>query len=238
MAAPEKSSWRRENQETSTGFPFGSVLIVDEQPLYCDALANLIWSLLHPRLIFTATNLRSAVRLLSTHRLPMLIFLNLGLPEVAGISGFFVLKRKAPGVPIIINSAIASAEVIQAAFEAGAAGFIPKSAPKEELEKGIGAVSSGQRFFPKKLTGPSGDARSPNRLRDISDRISRLTPQQMRILKLICQGKLNKQIAFDLNLAETTVKTHITALMRRLSVQNRTQAALLFYDASIQIQAP
>ncbi len=116
----------------------------------------------------------------------------------------------------------------------GAAGFIPKDASHKVLQQALLDIREGRRFLPPGYTPSKRPTRSDLTAQQIAYKIADLTPQQNRIMKLICAGKPNKQIAYELSLAEATVKAHITALLRRLGVNNRTQAAVMVRSASLE----
>lgn len=203
---------------------FRSILIVDDHPLYCEALAATLGR------IFPARQIKSASQfadVLAIGFQPDLVLLDLRLPDVQGLSGFMRLREMMPDVPVVVISAEASEEQMAAIRAMGGAGYISKSAPPEDLESLLRRVQHGEHCFPEG-TGQAGpDAQEAADQQDILRRIADLTPQQTRILRLIGAGKPNKQIAYELSLAEATVKAHVTALLRRLGVRNRTQAALL-----------
>jgi DNA-binding NarL/FixJ family response regulator len=127
---------------------------------------------------------------------------------------------------------MSDARVISSAIRAGAAGFVPKHSQRDVFAAAFGAIRRGAVYIPDGYdlldddTGTGGE--------DASARLATLTNQQARILQLICEGKLNKQIAFDLSIAETTVKAHVTAIMRKLGVQSRTQAVLIAKETSFR----
>ncbi len=213
---------------------FETVLVVDDHPLYSDALASALRHVFAGCRIETATTLGDGLKRLRPGFSPDLVMLDLKLPDVTGISGFLRLRNKMPDTPILVISALASNDVIDVVMEAGAVGFVPKDASTQVLQLALSEVRAGRKFLPQ---GYHRVTRAPGNeidVRDISTRIAELTPQQTRIMKLICAGKPNKQIAYELSLAEATVKAHITALLRRLGVQNRTQAAVLVESASLE----
>ncbi|SFB12268.1 two component transcriptional regulator, LuxR family [Poseidonocella pacifica] len=209
------------------------MLVIDDHPLYGDALAATLAQLYPGSRIVTATSLGAGLRELGPDFSPDLVMLDLKLPDVTGISGFLRLRDAVDEAPIVVVSAIASSDVVQAVMGAGASGFVPKETPVAELSAALAAVVAGEIYLPPEYRGAcSGPAPRATDMQDASERIAALTPQQLRIMKLICAGKPNKQIAYELSLAEATVKAHITALLRRLGVQNRTQAAVLMESAS------
>lgn len=214
-----------------------SILVIDDHPLYSDALAMALRHVFDGCTIRTATSLGEGVAQLGPEFAPDLVMLDLKLPDVTGISGFLRLRERIPDVPLLVISALTSVEVVHALMEGGAAGFIPKDAETHELKAALLEIRAGGRYLPPAYRSVCRTAarkpRAPS-VQEISQRIAELTPQQARIMKLICAGKPNKQIAHELSLAEATVKAHITALLRRLGVQNRTQAAVLVESASLE----
>jgi len=213
-----------------------AILVIEDHPLYGDALATALRHVFERCAIRTATSLAEGMAALGPGFSPDLVMLDLKLPDVTGMSGFLRLRERMPDVPVLVISSLTSVEVVQALMEAGAAGFIPKEAPAEELKSALVEIGAGRRYLPPayRKAGRTAlrKAGTPS-VQEISQRIAELTPQQARIMKLICAGKPNKQIAYELSLAEATVKAHITALLRRLGVQNRTQAAVLVESASL-----
>ena len=198
-------------------------LVVDDHPLYCDAMAASLSTAFEMQQVQTVNSLRQALDYLVTGATPDLVML-----DVTGLSGFLKLKELLPDVPILVISADSCDDTIQTLMDAGAAGFIPKDAPRTVIADALERVRDGSKYLPPGFC-PRTRRTEANTvgLYEISQRIADLTPQQSRIMSLICAGKPNKQIAYELSLAEATVKAHITALLRRLGVRNRTQAAVL-----------
>ncbi len=211
----------------------GSVLVIDDHPLYCEALASAVGRIVGTEDVRSANCLSEGMRLLNARYLPDLILLDLNLPDVAGLNGFLKIKGKNPDVPVIVISASTSEKTIQALLGAGAAGFIPKDLPKATFSEAVRAVCDGKIYAPPGIRRTCAPPEENRDAQEVHQRIEGLSPQQSRILNLICKGKANKQIAFELSLAEATVKAHITALLRRLGVRNRTQAALLVKEANM-----
>ena len=211
-----------------------SALVVDDHPLYCDALASMMESVFHIRKVRKAASLGEAMAALRDRFSPDIVMLDLNLPDVSGLSGFMKIKDKAQDVPVVVISAITSADVVQSVMAAGAAGFIPKDLGRDRLKAAMLDISDGKSFVPPGYTEEAPRAPEDTSITDISRRIAALSQQQSRILALICKGKPNKLIAYEMQLAEATVKAHITTLLRRLGVRNRTQAALLVREVSIR----
>ncbi len=219
---------RTEDASSITG-----VLVIDDHPLYCDALASTMEGLFSTLHVSCANSLGEGLRLLSAGLSPDLILLDLNLPDVAGLNGFVQIRDRAPEVPVIVISATSTDTVISALLAAGAAGFIPKELPRDEFASALKAVWDGAVYTPPGYRRPGRSEGDPPDMGEVYARIAALSPQQSRILKLICEGKANKQIAWEMSLAEATVKAHVTALLRRLGVRNRTQAAILVKEATL-----
>lgn len=220
--------------DSARAVPVRSAMVIDDHPLYCDALASMMETVFNVRRVRKAATLGEALRLFRARFSPDLVMLDLNLPDVEGLSGFIKLKDRAPDVPVVVISAITSEDVAQSVMAAGAAGFIPKDVARETLQDALLDIWDGKAYLPAGYKMPAKMDVLPPSVAEISRKIAGLSRQQARILSLICMGKPNKLIAYEMNLAEATVKAHITALLRRLGVQNRTQAALLVREVSIR----
>lgn len=207
--------------------PNGWALIVDDHPLFCDALELTLKSIAHFQDVLTADRLTSALEVLDHQEAPELILLDLNLPDVSGLDGLIRLKRKAEKSAVIIVSSMTDNAIISGAIAAGASGFVPKHSRRSVFKEAIEHIRAGGVYKPSGFVEDSASQPIDMSLA----RLSSLTNQQSRILELICEGKLNKQIAYDLTIAETTVKAHVTAIMRKLGVQSRTQAVLVAQNA-------
>ena len=204
-------------------------LVVDDHPLFCDALTLTLQSLADFDEIRTAGTLETALTILADAPQINLIVLDLNLPDVNGLDGLVRLRTAAPLAAILIASSMADNRMISRTLKAGANGFVPKHSQRSVFRRAFEAVGKGEAFVPDSYIDPGTEAEAaPD---DALARVSTLTNQQARILHLICEGKLNKQIAYDLSIAETTVKAHVTAIMRKLGVHSRTQAVLIAQEA-------
>jgi len=208
-----------------------SVLIVDDHPLYCDALASAISVVFPDCAVEQTASLKDALIRLETGFLPDLVMFDLKLPDVSGISGFITMRDTLQDVPILVISALSSSELVRTLMEEGAAGFLPKETSAQELRRVIARVGAGGTYLPKAYAERIAREPGEGRATPVHPTLAALTPQQQKIMKLICAGKANKQIAYELSLAEATVKAHITGLLNRLGVKNRTQAAVLIKEA-------
>ena len=200
-----------------------SVVIVDDHPLFRDALTLAIKASYPAAAIKEAPSIDTAKDMMSRGERFDLVLLDLSMPGVAGFEGFLELRSIDPKQPIVIVSALEDSRIIHEAVTLGAAGFIPKSARKPELAEAIESVMQGNLTLPKTYQPP---ARDPAGTTDIGARLSSLTPQQLRVLNMLRQGLLNKQIAHELGVGETTVKAHVSEILRKLDVASRTQAVI------------
>ncbi len=203
-------------------------LVIDDHPLFCDALTMTLGAVLDIAEIRTAESLAVALELLSGSDVtPDLVFLDLNLPDVNGLDGLLRLRAAVPGVPVIVVSSMTEPQLVSACIRAGASGYIPKHSKRDAFREAFDTIRSGGVYTPDQMFPDGGRDNAETAV----DRLRELTNQQARILALICEGKLNKQIAYDLSIAETTVKAHVTAIMRKLRVQSRTQAVLVAQEA-------
>ena len=154
---------------------------------------------------------------------PDLVLLDLRMPGVSGYASLVWLRAEHPSVPVVMVSADEDAATIRRALDFGAAGFIPKSAGLDVLTQALTAVLDGQLWTPPlPLDRPANDDD-----RVLAQRVASLSPQQLRVLMCLADGRLNKQIAYELDVTEATIKAHVTAILRKLGLYRRTQAAVL-----------
>lgn len=205
-----------------------SALIVDDHPLFCDALSMTLKAMLHVSDIQTAASMAEAEEVLKTHDFDV-ILLDLNLPDVSGLNGLTQLLKAARETPILVVSSMAEPRIIALALRAGAAGFVPKHSQPQVFGEALEAIAEG-RVYGAEQAGEHIDTQDEEI--DALQRLSALTLQQARILSLVCEGRLNKQIAFELSIAESTVKTHMTAILHKLGAQSRTQAVLIAQRAN------
>jgi DNA-binding NarL/FixJ family response regulator len=187
----------------------------------------------------TVHRLDAALDRLERGPAPELVLFDLDLPDVDGLDGLIRLGAAAGGAPVLVVSSMTDDRMIAASLAAGAAGFVPKHAGRDVVRAAVEAVAAGGRYLPEGYFPPATRAGGgPGAGAAAVARLASLTRQQARILELLCQGMLNKQIAHDLSIAETTVKAHVTAIMRKLGVQSRTQAVLIAQEARFATLLP
>ena len=197
-------------------------LIVDDHPLFGEALGNAI-RISHPDArILEATSIKGALAILATEPTIDLVLLDLLLPDAVGFSGFQMLRDLYPSLPIAIVSSHEDQSTISEALEIGAVGYIPKSTSLNELSEAIDRVLSGSVSAPKDFVATRNMARS-SAAPTMRARLMELTPQQTRVLHLITRGLQNREIAAELKLAESTVKAHVTEILRKLKLFSRNK---------------
>ncbi len=199
-------------------------LIVDDHPLFREALQNAIHLAFPVAEILEASSIEAAQKTLDTEENIDLLLLDLSMPGTRGFEGLLALRRQRPRLPVVVVSGLEDSRIVAEALACGVAGFIPKSVRKPELASAIRNVMNGMVYVPDWYTP---DAAVPaNDVTGVAARLKTLTPQQLRVLEMLRQGKLNKQIAHELSVGETTVKAHITEIFRKLNVHSRTMAAM------------
>lgn len=199
------------------------IVVADDHPLFRDALRQVIDVAVGPARVVEAETFGDAVAAVAAED-PDLVLLDLNMPGMDGFAGLMALRDKAPTTPIVVVSADEDPAVIQQALTLGASGFIPKSMSKDRMTQGVAAVMAGEVFVPVDLT-----TRLPPAAQDDPDfaaGYAALTAQQRKVLEMLVAGKSNKVIAFELDVAESTVKAHVSAILRKLKVTSRTQAVL------------
>ena len=201
------------------------ILIADDHPLFRSALHQALTLGLGPdvRLVEAASIAELEGRLAEKGDWD-LVLLDLNMPGAYGFSGLVLLRGQYPQIPVVMISAQEEASVVNRSREFGASGFIPKSSPLETLQEAVRQVLDGDTWWP-----PLAEEGAPvsAETKAASAGLASLTPQQFRVLTMVCEGLLNKQIAYELSVSEATVKAHVTAIFRKLGVRTRTQAALL-----------
>lgn len=211
-------------------------LIVDDHPLFLEALETALHVAFPGAEVETAGSIGAARQSLAQGVRPDLILLDLKMPDTAGFEGVVGLRAAYPRVPLAVISSMSGEEIMRQLRDLGASGFINKSEKRENIVAAVRRLVEGEGYF-SEITGlaePAGAASPREREAEILARLRELTPQQYKVLTLICEGKLNKQIAYELDIVETTVKAHITSIFKKLSIHNRTQAVLIMQKLKLQ----
>lgn len=208
-------------------------IIADDHPLFRAALKATLTQNFEGCIVSEAASIAELQNLLSTDTNSDLILLDLHMPDAQGFSGLIHLQAHYPEIPVMIISASETPEIMCRAIDHGAAGFLPKSSPAEAISGAINVIISGARWLPEGVKYQVGQ---DSKEKKMADDIASLTPQQFRVATLLVQGLLNKQIAYELNVTEATVKAHVTEIFRKLGVHSRTQAALAFSQLDVTPQ--
>lgn len=201
-----------------------TILIADDHPLFREALRGAVQRILPDARLREADSVDALYALVEANPDADLLLMDLNMPGAHGFSALVHLRALHPQLPVVVVSAREEPSVMRRALDHGALGFIPKSADSDIIGTAVGQVLDGERW------APAAAAAAPAMDRDeeaVARRLRELTPQQFRVLQMLGEGRLNKQIAWDLGVSEATIKAHVTAVLRKLGVNNRTQAVLM-----------
>lgn len=203
-----------------TGLKF---VVADDHPLFRGALRNALAGLGSEVAILEAGDFETAQATAADEDDIDLMLLDLSMPGGSGLSGLVRMRAAFADLPIVVVSAHDGAETVRRALALGASGFISKSASMEEIRAAVRQVLEGGVAMPANLElGTEGDPEMQQLIR----RLQSLTPQQTRVLTMLSSGLLNKQIAYELDVSEATVKAHVSAVLQKLGVDSRTQAVI------------
>ncbi len=201
-----------------------TILIADDHPLFRDALQRVAAEVFAEHTCVEVDSCEKAVAIIDNNNFE-LIFLDLNMPGMEGFNGLVSLRNAAPSIPIIVVSATEDVATVHEAITCGAAGFMPKSMAKDEMVAAVHHVLEGGIFTPN--VAPTFGERPRNSSdAKLLEGISQLTHQQRIVLQMLVGGQPNKQIAYELNIVESTVKAHVSAILRKLKVHSRTQAVI------------
>lgn len=209
--------------ETTPSGERGTIVISDDHPLFRGALRQAVEGVFRELIVIEAGTLEETTAALTSGAEIDLILLDLRMPGVSGFSGLTFLRSQHPSVPVVVVSGIDDAATIRTCMEFGASGYIPKTTPIETMNKAIRAILAGGSWTPPEISLADGADKETSAL---VRRLASLTPQQMRVLTMLSEGLLNKQIAYELSVSEATVKAHVSAILTKLGVESRTQAVI------------
>lgn len=200
-----------------------TIIIADDHPLFRGALKQALTGMAGSPDIVEAGDFEAARAAAGSNPNADLLLLDLAMPGVSGLSGLISLRAEFQSLPVVVVSASDDPATIRRALDLGASGFISKSASIDDIREGIGSVLAGNIYT------PGGYVRGPEQDSEVADLIARLrtlTPQQSRVLAMLAEGLLNKQIAYELGVSEATIKAHVSAILLKLNVDSRTQAVI------------
>jgi len=212
------------NPERCEAAAMEQILIADDHPLFRTALRGSLQQIYPQARILEAADMPQTRDLLEQHRDCELVLLDLHMPGSYGFAGLVSLRNQFPAVATLIISANENPQTIRQALDFGAQGYVSKRSTPDEIATALQAVSRGQLWIPPAIARQlEGSRTAPP---SIAQRLTLLTPQQHRVLELVAEGLLNKQIADRLNIQERTIKAHVSAILEKLEVRNRTQAGV------------
>jgi len=212
-------------QYPATMSDLSQVLIIDDHPLFREALSSAV-SLAYPTVRSKeVSNVDDAISLLESDQNFDIALLDLNIPGVHGFEGLLKLRTLHPRLPVLVVSGLETEQIVDEAITYGAAGFLPKSLGREVLATAISTIMAGDVYIPEGLLDGS-DSEAGSDKAQIIERLVSLTPQQLRVLFMLREGLLNKQIAYELDVGATTVKKHVSEILRKLKVHSRTQAVI------------
>jgi DNA-binding NarL/FixJ family response regulator len=203
------------------------VLLVDDHVLIRDALRGVLKELTNEAIVLEASDCRQAMRLIEAHPDLHLILLDLNLPDRDGFAVLADLRNRYATISLVVLSAFHDRDNVLRALDLGALGFIPKSASRDVMVSALRLVFSGGVYIPQEALGRAeAKVAQPVTAKPISPSDLGFTERQMEVLALMMLGKSNKAISRTLDVAEPTVKHHITAILKALKVTNRTEAVI------------
>ncbi|MBT00656.1 MAG: DNA-binding response regulator [Oceanospirillaceae bacterium] len=201
------------------------IIIADDHPLFRAALKQAVSQAVPGVTILEADTLAAVQECVDSHGDADLVLLDIHMPGAQGFSGLVFLRGQHPGIPVVVVSGSEEPQVMKRALDYGASGFIPKSAPLEIISEAITAVLQGEEWLPQEISENLDDIVTEED-QQFAAALASLTPQQFRVLTMLTEGLLNKQIAYELSVSEATIKAHVTAILRKLGVHSRTQAVI------------
>ena len=211
-----------------------SLLIADDHPLFRAALRQAARDALGDVELLEAGDLDGVLATLDAQPQVDLVLLDLHMPGNHGLAGLAAVRAQYPGVAVVVVSANDDPRVVRRALDHGAAGYLPKSSGLDELREAIRSVLACEQWLPAALRATVARAQSSQQDTELAARLASLSPQQFRVLALVAEGLLNKQIADRLDVQERTVKAHLSAIFDRLGVRNRTQAGVVLRELELR----
>jgi DNA-binding NarL/FixJ family response regulator len=212
------------------------IIIADDHPLFREAMKQVLPQVIENCEVLEADSFFELKAQLELHSDVDLVLMDLHMPGNKGFAGLAAIKAEYPAVAVVMVSASDTPKIIHRSFSFGASGYIPKSSSFEVIKKAIAQVMLGEIWMPDELRSEIELANSAED-NEFANKIASLTPQQFKVLSMIADGQLNKQIAYELNIQETTVKHHVSSILRKLNVINRTAAGIMYNQLQVEDNA-
>lgn len=210
-----------------------TILLADDHPMYRDALRGALILNLEDITLLEASDLNETVTALQEHDIDLLLF-DLHMPGSTDLFGLIHIRKLFPEIPVAVVSGIEDVGIVSKVMNAGALGFIPKTTQAREVAEAVAIILEGEVWVPEKM--PSDVTDFDENFVKLAESVSSLTPAQYKVLCFMRDGLLNKQIAYELDIAVATVKAHVTAVFKKLKINNRTQAVLI--ASQLQLEQP
>jgi DNA-binding NarL/FixJ family response regulator len=210
-----------------------TLLIADDHPLYRDALRGALSVSLQDLKLLEAEDLPNTIKVLEETDIDLLL-LDLHMPGSNDLFGLLHILKLYPDLPVAVVSGTEDANIISKIVGVGALGFIPKTASSDEIAKAIQTILDGDVWLPEGISDKIEEV--DEEFSKLADSVASLTPSQYKVLCYMRDGLLNKQIGYNLDIAEATVKAHVTAIFRKLGINNRTQAVLI--ASQLELEPP
>lgn len=213
-----------------------NLLIADDHPLYRDALRGALTTHIDDVNIQEASNMSQAMAVLGNDSDIDLLLLDLHMPGSQDLFGLIHIRKTFPDLPVAVVSGTENANIIGKIIDIGALGFVPKTTDAATIAKAIQTMVEGDVWLPESFHSDMSDDEQDSEFSELADKVATLTPAQYKVLCMLRDGLLNKQIGYNLGIAEKTVKAHITSIFRKLGISNRTQAVII--ATQLQLEAP
>ncbi len=210
-----------------------TLLIADDHPLYRDALKGALNMAFDELKILESGDLNATVQVLESNDIDLLL-LDLHMPGSSDLFGLLHIQKTFPDIPIAVVSGTEDAALISKIVGLGAMGFIPKTAGAQDINEAVHAMLDGEVWVPESVRQQIEQV--DETFSELAENVASLTPSQYKVLCFMRDGLLNKQIGYNLDIAEATVKAHVTAIFRKLGINNRTQAVLI--ASELQLEPP
>lgn len=212
------------------------IIIADDHPLFRAALKQAVIECTDHEQILETDNFDGLIALIEQKSAIELVFLDLHMPGNLGFTGLTLLLNHYPDLVVVMISSDDNVETMRKAIDLGAAAFIPKSADFTTISTAVNTVKEGNIWRPKALLEEQANTNeAQSNFKRLAQKLAQLTPQQYTVLTLIADGQLNKQIAYQLSIQETTVKKHVSAILAKFELNNRTQAGIVFQQLNTNL---